>query len=323
MRVLALVPGGIDDQLLFLPTLAHLHAALPNAYLAVVAEPQAKEAYRLSTLVDEVIPYSFQTRNSPADWANLLGIVRDREFEAAITLTQSWSIGMLLWLSGIPTRIGYEGGSNGLFLTTCIPLKTEQYLADQYHDLLRGMNILGAPPELTLNIPQSDLNWVEGTKQAINLGDQGYVLVYPGPAKSASGAETDSYPVESWATILKDFQTRQPGLPIVLLQTPEAATTTTSLAQQMSDLKRVQPETIGQMAALIAGANLVLSPDSYPLYLAAGLKVFALGLFGATDPTRQLPPAHGEEVRLLGIASETRRIADISPEAVLKKIWNE
>lgn len=324
MRVLALVPGGIDKQILFLPTLQRLHEVFPKAEIDVVVDPEAREAYQLSKWVKEVIPYGFQANNSPADWANLLGIVRDREFEAAITLTQSWSIALLLWLSGIPTRIGLAGGANSLFLTRTLPLKVEQSLSEQYHDLLQGLDITGPSPTVSFTLSQSDIEWADMARQQVGLGDQGYVLAYPGLAGADSPAKTpDGYPAESWATVLKDFQTRQPDLPLALLQTSGNFATISALSQMVPGIKILFPETIGQTAALVAGANLLLSTDSYPLYLAIALKVFALGLFGANSPAQQIPPAEGEEVRCLGIASPTGKVADIPPTEVLKKIWNE
>ncbi|HEY9761319.1 MAG TPA: glycosyltransferase family 9 protein [Trichocoleus sp.] len=324
MRVLALVPGGIDNQILFFPTIKRLHDIIPKAEINVVVEPQAKDAYQLSKLVKEVIPYSFQTRNSPADWANLLGIIRDREFDVAITLSQSWSIGLMLWLSGVPTRIGYAGGANSLFLTRTLPLKRDQYLADQYHDLLAGLDVPGGCPEVSLNVAQSDIAWADKARTQAGLGEQGYVLFYTGPATPfSSSKEPDSYPTEGWAGILKDFQARQPDLPLVLIQTSETFDTIAALNQTVPNLKTLQPETIGQFAALIAGANLFLSTDSYPLYLAVALKVFSLGLFGANHPDRNLPPAQGADTRFLGVVSSTGKVADIPPVTVLKKIWNE
>ena len=78
MRILALVPGGISDQLLFFPALDDIKRAYPNAEIGVVVEPQATVAYRVSKIVDAVIPFTFSAANSPSDWANLLGRVRDR-----------------------------------------------------------------------------------------------------------------------------------------------------------------------------------------------------------------------------------------------------
>ncbi|PSN18582.1 glycosyltransferase [filamentous cyanobacterium CCP5] len=318
MRVLALVPGGIDDQVLFLPTLQHLHKELPKAEIFVVTTPEAKSFYGLTQLVAGAIPYGFGLASSPADWANLLGIIREYEFEAVITLTQSWSIGLMLWLSGIPTRIGYASGSNSLYLTRTVPLKPDQPLMDQYHDLLGGLNITGPCPDTLLNIPQKDLTWADSLRQNIGLGEQGYVLVYPGP-ESATG---QSYPADQWATILKDFNSRQPDLPLALIQTTDNAAIATATVQMVPGVKLLGPETLSQTAALIAGANLLLSTDSYPLYLAIALQVFALGLFGQNAPTRQLPAAEGE-VRVMGIAADSGQLADIDPQTVLKKVWGE
>ncbi len=320
MRVLALVPGEISDQLLFLPTLEHLKQALPQAEISVVTEPAAASAYRVSKVVQTTIPYTFTNNNSPADWANLLGIVRDREFEVVLTTTQTWPIGLLLWLSGIPTRIGYEDGSNGLFLTDTVPQKAEQHQSAQYHDLLESLRLPGPCPAIAINVPQSDINWVNQQIQAQGIDDQGYVLLYPG---FAEGAANDAYPVESWIAIVQDFQKRQPGLPLVLLQQPETAAAVKAIAQAFPPLKVIRPENLGQVAALVAGANLLLATDSYVSQLGVALNVFTLALFGAYSPAYRFPPVAASEQRFVSIKSDSDKVADIAPEVVLKKVWGE
>jgi len=51
MRILALVPGGIGDQLLFFPTLESLKNQYPQAAIDVIVEPRAKSAYRVCPYV--------------------------------------------------------------------------------------------------------------------------------------------------------------------------------------------------------------------------------------------------------------------------------
>jgi ADP-heptose:LPS heptosyltransferase len=318
MRVLALVPGGVSEQLLFFPTLEHLKHAFPKAEISVVVEPAAKAAYRVSTLIQEVFPYDFQQRNSPSDWANLLGIIRDREFEVVLTATQSGSLGLLLWLSGVPTRVGYSNSANNLFLTATVPQKTAQYQGLQYHDLLAGLQISGPCPSATINVPQKDIDWVNSQLKGQGIGDQGYVLMYGGPTDESSG---QSYPAASWATIIQDFQARQPGLPLVLLQQPETTALIQDLNQKLPNLKIVRPDNIGQVAALIAGANLMLSTDSYPLQLGVALNVFTLALFGANAPEQRLPSLTGSETRFIGLTSPTGKVADITAKTVLDKVW--
>lgn len=307
MRVLALVPGGIERQLEFFPVLREIKEAFKTAEIAVVADPEAKDIYQLSKVVSEVVPYSFQASNSPADWANLLGIVRDREFEAVITLTNSWSLGMLLWLSGIPTRIGYEGGSNGWFLTTLLPQPADS--AD-YTAFLKALKVDAplAPP--SLNLPQADLKAMDDLRRGARL-QGGYVAVYPGQTPGG-----EAYPTEQWVAILKDFQQRQPDLPLVALQTADTVANIAALRSALPNLTVLEPETLGQLAALIAGANLLVAVESYPVALAAALEVYTVALSAAP---MSAPAGAGE--RLVNVASPTGKLADLTPAAVLKTIW--
>ncbi|MFH7241927.1 MAG: glycosyltransferase family 9 protein [Spirulina sp.] len=308
MRVLALVPGGIERQLEFFPVLREIKEAFKAADLAVVVDPEAKDIYQLSKVVDEVVPYSFQASNSPADWANLLGILRDREFEAVITLTESWSIGLLLWLSGIPTRIGYGGGSNAWFLTTAIPRSSVP--AEDDAAILKALNVKAtlAPP--SLNVPQADLKTVDALRQAAKL-QGGYVAIYPG-----TSPDGDAYPTDQWVTILKDFQQRQPDLPLVLLQTADTVASNAALRQALPGLTVLEPETMGQLAALIAGANLLVAVQGYPVALAAALGVYTVGLSAAPMAT----PAGGAD-RFVNVPSGTGKLADLAPDTVLSTIW--
>jgi ADP-heptose:LPS heptosyltransferase len=308
MRVLALVPGGVERQLEFFPVLREIKAAFGGAEVAVVVDPEAKDVYQLSKAVDEVVPYRFQASNSPADWANLLGILRDREFEAVLTLTESWSIGLLMWLSGIPTRIGYEGGGNGWFLTTLIPRSASP--TEDYAAFLKALNIKASLASPSLNVPQSDLNTVASLRQGAKI-QGGYVAIYPGTSPSG-----EAYPTDQWVTILKDFRQRQPDLPLVLLQTADTVANNVALCQALPGLTVLEPETMGQLAALIAGANLLVSVEGYPVALAAALGVYTVGL----SASPMVSPAGGED-RFVNVASKTGKLADLAPEAALSTIW--
>lgn len=322
MRLLALVPGGIGNQILVFPMFDTLKRVFPKAEIDVVVEPQAKAAYRVCKLVGEVFLYDFQTRNSPADWANLLGIIRDREFEAVISFCNSGSIGLMLWLSGIPNRIGYANSVGQFGLTRTVPLKSEQYLAHQYHDLLAGLDITAVCPDLTINVPQADIAWADQTRDRLGLKGSGYVLVYPGSVVAeGKKAIEESYPTESWVPIIQDFQSRQPNLPVVVLQTRENGAQVTALLEAIPGTKTMRSDNVGQAAAAIAGADLMLCTEGYPMQLAIALKVFTLALFGSGSPTQLLPQSSGSDTRFLGITSPSGALADIAPSTVLAKVW--
>lgn len=319
MRILALVPGGIGDQILFFPTLDHLKQVYPEAQIDVVVEPRSQGAYRVSKSVNSTILFDFKGNNSLADFGNLLGIIRDREYNIAISLGQRWTVGFLLWLTGVPNRIGYAGGGSERFMTRTVPLNAEQYAAPMYHDLLQGLNITSPCPPLAISVPTPDLAWGDAERQRLGLQGGGYVLIHGGSSQLARTKGIDKiYPVASWQAIIQDFQQKQPDLSLVVVKGPEDEELVTKLVQVCPKLKVTAPDNIGQLATMIAGASLMLCTDSGPMHLAVAVQTFTLALFGPTDPAKLLPPSD----RALGIKSPTGKMADITPDTVLKRIWN-
>lgn len=316
MRVVALVPGGIGDQILFFPTLEDIKQSYPSAQIDVIVEPRAKGAYRVCKSVNEVIPFDFKDRNSAADWGNLLGVLRDREYEVALSLGQRRAVGLLLWLTGIPTRVGYSGPSS-VFLTNPVPLKTEQYAASMYHDLLQGLSINQPCQEVTISLPQKDIEWAQAEALRLEIGESGYLLIHGGSSKLAQAKGINKiYPVQKWQQIILKLQQQQPDLPIVVLQGPEDSELVSALLQSVPNLKVTSPGDVGKLAAIIASADLMLCTDSAPMHLAVGVKTPTIALFGPTNPKKLLPSSD----KYIGIKSPTGKMADISPETVLEKI---
>ncbi len=318
MRILALVPGGIGDQILFFPTLDDLKKTYPDAQIDVVVEPRSQSAYRVSKSVHDTILFDFKGSNSLADFGNLLGVMRDREYDIAISLGQRRAVGFLLWLTGIPTRVGYGGGSGDLFLTNAVLLDQDQYAAAMYHDLLKGLGIDKPCPELAVSVPARDLEWSDNERKRLGIQNGGYVLIHGGSSQLAQMKGIDKiYPVKNWNVVIQDFQQKQPDLPIVVVKGPDDGAFVASLLQAAPKLKVTAPSNVGELVAMIAGASLMLCTDSAPMHLAVAAQTFTLALFGPTDPDKLLPKSD----RVVGIKSPTGNMADISPQTILSKVW--
>ncbi|NEP46873.1 MAG: glycosyltransferase family 9 protein, partial [Okeania sp. SIO2H7] len=54
-----------------------------------------------------------------------------------------------------------------------------------------------------------------------------------------------------------------------------------------------------------------------PMHLAVAVGTYTIALFGPTDPDKLLPKSD----RCVAVKSSTGNMADISPEAVLEKVW--
>jgi ADP-heptose:LPS heptosyltransferase len=295
-----------------------LKKAYPNAEIDVVVEPRAMGTYRVCKSVYRTISFDFQGRNSLADWGNLLGMIREREFDAAISLERSWMTGFLLWLTGIPSRLGYVGGSDQLFLTQTVPQKSDQYAACMYHDLLKGLDIQTQCPDLAISVPARDITWAEAEQKRLGIAGQGYLLIDGGTGEIEAGKRADShYPAQSWQSIIQDFQRRQPDMPIVLVQTPAEQELVATLLKSNPNLKVTSPADLGKLAAIITGASLVLCPVGVAMHLAVATQTFTLALFGSENPKKLLPASD----RFVGIQSLTGKISDIDPQTILQKVW--
>jgi len=309
MRIISLVPGGIGEQILFFPTLDSLKRKY-NTSIDVVCEPGSKAAYRVSQSVSEALPFDFNDRNSMADWGNLIGLIRDREYDVAITSSQSWFTGLLLWLTGINTRVGFQGNSS-LFFTHVVARNEEQYTAWMYHDLLQGLGINSNCPELALNVPKPDIGWADSEQLRLGVKDTGYVLVDP------SSGDDNSYPEEKWLSIIKDFREKQPDMPVLVTSQRDNPDFVRTIAEAIPDIMVTFPDNIGKFAAMIAGANLILCTSSATMQIAVAVQTYTIALFGSIKPAKLLPKSD----KFLAIQSPTGIVGDIPPATVLEKVW--
>ncbi|MEM7595667.1 MAG: glycosyltransferase family 9 protein [Cyanobacteria bacterium P01_A01_bin.83] len=315
MRILALVPGDIGNQLLFFPTLETLKQQYPQSAIDVLVEPRSKKAYRVCKNVEDVLVFDFQDRNSFADYLNLLGTVRDREYDILISLKTSWRIKLLLWLNGIPTRVGYQDDS-ALYLSNVVERNPKQYTPQMYHDLLSGLGIKASCPPLTVNVPASDINWAESEQQRLALNDSGYIILCDEPSAIE---EISAYPIDSWKEIITDIEQRETGLSIVLLQTEHNQEWVTTMISATGNLKVTAPTDIGKMAAIIAGANLILCDSSTPIQLAIATGTYTFAL--STSKDSQTISSDNNNCK--AIISDTNNLGDINPKTVITQLWQK
>jgi ADP-heptose:LPS heptosyltransferase len=265
------------------------------------------------------LTFDFKGRNGPADWINLLGIGRDQLYDVGISLGSRQAIGLLLWLMGIPKRVGFtkdKGGKGNPWLTDAIPLNTDQYAAVMYHDLLKGLGITTPSPAVKVQLANTDLQWAEGERKRLEL-TSGYVILHGGSSQLARLKGINKiYPPESWQTVINKLQEQQPNLPVVLVQGPEDQEWVAEMQQLCPQLKVTIPDDIGKLAAMLAGASLMLCTDSAPMHLGVAVQTYLIALFGPTDPAKLLPA----DPRFVGIKSPTGEIAGIPPAKILEQV---
>ncbi|MEY4430188.1 MAG: hypothetical protein RLZZ533_124 [Cyanobacteriota bacterium] len=259
MRVLFLVPGGLRAQLTTLPAAARVAEAL-NARVQVACAPSAAAAWSLLPAFEKLIPFDFDANPSLADWANLLGNVREPDFQACINLASGRQVDLMLSMSHIPNRVAAGG-----FSATSTVTPGSGWPAQALAAYLKPLGLELDAAAFRLPLPKAALSQAAAELPA---GSGPALLLAP------SGDASD-WPASRWQGLPAQVRTKLPDVRIV------------EARRGGSLLER---------AAQLASCDVVLSSDpiSCELALLAGMPLVAIGARPEQLPNRQGVQAVGD-----------------------------
>ena len=260
MRVLFLIPGGIASQLQALPAVATVAASL-KAQIQVACAPEAAASWKLLPAVEKVLPFSFEEGSSLADWANLLGNVREPDFQVCLNLASGRQVDLMLSMSHIPTRVATGGFSATERISLDPGTWPQQALAAYLRPLGIGLDANG----YRLALPKAALDQAGA---ALPPGQGPALLLAPARTSPAGArAAAGDWPASQWQGLEERVR------------------------QKLADLRVVTPLTGGTLverAAQLACCDVVLSSDpiASELALLTGTPLVALGREPASLPQR-------------------------------------
>jgi ADP-heptose:LPS heptosyltransferase len=309
LKILAINFGGIGDEILFLPTLESIREAYPQASLSLLLEPRSKSFQQVTNLVDNVLEFDIKKKPLlPGDLWAVLQLIKKGNFDLVISSGSSPPVAALLFLSGIPTRVGY--GSNALaklLLTNPVPLDRNQYAACMYQDLAQGIGVAKMSAEQC--IPRAVLrdDSKDRMQQFIQTivfstaydGTNGAsakrrVLIHPGTSRLAvEKGIIKTWPTDRWLALIERLQSHDDIQTIIAGGPDDEATIKELLARIKPSPTLVsaygKTKSLADLAALISLCDLMVCVDSAPMHLAVGLNKPVVALFGPTDEAKLLP----------------------------------
>jgi ADP-heptose:LPS heptosyltransferase len=303
-KLLAINFGGIGDEVLFLPTLKTIREAHPDWHITLLLEPRSKSVSELTDVFDEVLTFDIKKRPLlSSDLIELLGILREGGYDRVISSGSSPLVSMLLFLSGIPERVGYNSGPlSSLLLTRAVKLERNQYAAWMYHDLVAGFRLSCQNPIPSLTVAQEHL---KGMKQFLSramakTGRKGAltVLIHPGTSSLAlEKGIIKTWAAGNWAALIERLNA-QKDIQVILAGGPDDAKTVNEIQNELS-VRGVASKVISafgrtaslaDLAALTQLCDLLVCVDSAPMHIGVGLNKPLVALFGPTDHKLLLPP---------------------------------
>ena len=290
-NVLIVKPSALGDIVLALPALAALREGLPGARIGWLVRPEFADLLRGHPCLDEVILFDRKRLSGVGLLTHLGPLARDlktRRFDLVIDLQGLFRSAMLARLTGSPLRYGPANAREGatVFYTHKVPPPPNSlHLVDHYLEIVRHIGLTPGPARFVFADRAQDWDLARTLLERQRVAPDRYAVLIPG---SAHG--TKCWPADRFARLAEalhgDF-----GLQV----TATGSGSEREGIERIADLAKVPLVNLaGQtdlkaLVALLRHASLVVSNDTGPGHIAAGLGVPLVMLFSWSNPARIYP----------------------------------
>lgn len=281
-KILVINFGGIGDEILFLPTLISLKKEFLDAKITLALESRSKGIKDLTNTIDELFLIDVKAKNKYQELLKLIFLARKGKFDLVISSGGNKFISILLFLTGIKKRYGYNSGKlSEILLTKAVKLNKNQYACDMYHDLIAPLT------DIKTNLPQIN---IKGTGKEPNT-----VLIHPGVSKlSVKKGMIKTIPAKKWAEVI-DLLIEK-GKKVILAGGPDDKECIETIRRELKikDSENFadyygKTKNLIELARIIASAEKFLCSDSAPLHIAVALQTKTYVIFGPTDYKKLIP----------------------------------
>lgn len=281
-KILAINFGGIGDEILFLPTLISLKKAYPEAKITLALEPRSKGIKDLTDVIDDLFLIDIKFKNKYFELLKLIFLARKGKFDLVISSGANKFISILLFLTGIKQRYGYDTGKlSKKLLTKVVPLNKNQYAASMYHDLITPIT------DIKTELPQIV---IEGVQKEPNT-----VLIHPGVSKlSIKLGMIKTISPQKWSKVIDLLLEK--GKKVILTGGPDDKECISEIKSMLNNFESPnfidtygKTKNLSDLANQIASSEKFLCSDSAPLHIAAALQTKIYVIFGPTDDKTLIP----------------------------------
>lgn len=322
-RILLVRPDHLGDLILVTPILQAIKTHIPDAQITMMIGPWSSEIVATHPAIDRLITCQFPgfqraTQKALEPYKLLFSTAQQlssANYDLAINLRPDfWWGAALLYLAAIPQRIGYATELTDPFLTQALAFPAAEHATVSNLRLASAsIQALGYTPLPEPYTPAAyplyfqpqpvEQAWIEERLQEAGVTDKmPLVVIHPG-----TGGAVKLWRVDGWAHIAQYLTTNDSwSTPVRIVFTgstserPMLEEIAAHISQHIAQSALLLTDmTVGQLAALLARANLVLGVDNGPLHIAAAQGTPSLRLFGPTDPHIFGPWGDPEQQRVL------------------------
>jgi heptosyltransferase-2 len=280
----------VGDLVMCTPALRSLRQHFTSARISVMVKPSLRPVIEHLPFVDEIIEYEPKGRDRGVkNYVAFIRKLRSQRFDLGILMPHSFSSALVLYLAGVPMRLGYNRNARGWMLTRKVAPFTEQgkivplNMVRLYLELVKNLGCSVEDSRVELKTSASAEQWADSffSEQGIANKDITIVMI-PGATFGSSKCWKDSFFAEVADALMSEYRAR-----VFIVPGPGEA----DIAQSIRIKMKQPPVDMGRgilpldrLMALIRRSSLLITNDTGPRHFGVAFNKPVIVLMGPTDP---------------------------------------
>lgn len=283
-RILLFNVNWVGDVLFSTAVIRNLRYNYPDSHIACVIPPRCNAVLQGNPYLDEII--IFDEKGGHKGLAGKVGFclaLRRKRFDTVFLLHRSLSRALIVFLAGIPERIGFLNKKRAFLLTQNFPASDifSTHRADYYLDLLRRSGLQVRDRYTDFPVGAENRAKAQSLLKGFRRDGDFLVAVNPG-----GNWLPKRWPRENFILLVKRL-VEDCGARVIITGGPEDSDLAGEIGESSGKhvLSTCGKSGLKDFAALVGLVDVFITADSGPLHIAAASgarKIIAL--FGPTDP---------------------------------------
>ena len=279
-KILIRGPNCVGDSVLAIPAMKAVRAHFPGAEITLLVRPWVAGLFTSAPFVDKV--WSETKPSSLADWIRITRDVRNRRFDLALLLPNSFESALMMFLGGVPRRIGYATDGRQWMLTNAVATgKEAQHQVHYYLDLVKVLSATAERPSIEIEATSE-----ERDNARTLLAEEGvprtarFLVLNPGAAYGSA----KRWHEDRFANVAGNLA-RELDLYVAMIGSEAERPIANLIRERMkSPTAMLSGKTsLETLIGVLAESSLMITNDSGPMHIAAALGVPTVAIFGSTD----------------------------------------
>jgi heptosyltransferase II len=279
-KILIRAPNWVGDAVLAIPAIKAIREGFPKAEITLLVRPWVAGLFTSAPFINEV--WSESKPVSLTQWSRLTRQIRSRGFNLALLFPNSFESAFMMFLSGVPSRVGYATDGRSWLLTNAVePAAGIRHQAAYYLDLVKNISAVQHEPSIQIQATVDERLVARKLLAAGGIpASASYMVLNPGAAYGSAKRWDERRFAEVADTLADDLR-----LSVAIIGSESERPIAQEIGRRMKKPAAILSgqTSLEALIGVLAGCSLMITNDSGPMHMAAALGVPTLAIFGPTD----------------------------------------